>query len=90
MCCLLQDRADAKAKFIAAKAAGGGGSGSAAKRGGRGGAKRSRFKPQFGAAQVGGAARGKAPPERGLQIHTQFDEAAAVEPEPEPEPELSN
>jgi hypothetical protein len=73
-----QDRAEAKAKAMAAKAAaaaGGGGSAGAAAKRRKGGAKRSRFQPQFGAAQVGGdrVGRGKAPPERGLQIHTRFD-----------------
>ena len=66
----VQDRAAAKAKAEAAKQAkGDGGAGGSAKRTGRNRAPR--FKP-FGA-ELGGP-RGKVPAERGLQIHTRFDD----------------
>ncbi len=84
-----QDRAAAKAKAEAAKKAKGDGEASgSAKRAGRGRGARSRFQP-FGAAQVG-APRGKAPTERGLQIHTRFDneptpDAEAPQSEGQPE-----
>ncbi len=86
-----QDRAAAKAKAEAAKKAKGDGEASgSAKRAGRGRGARSRFQP-FGAAQVG-APRGKAPTERGLQIHTRFDNEptpAAEAPQSEGQPEAA-
>lgn len=82
-----QDRAAAKARAEAAKKAkGDGGTNGSAKRTGRGRGTRGRFQP-FAA-----TGRGKAPVERGLQIHTRFDDEsnpAADAPQSDGQPEAA-